>query len=101
MTFGPMPTSDQVRAYLSARGWRFGWAIGSVGWMYVYRDASDDGQPITVFVAAHQTAEDYTQRVFDVIETLQAFDRRPRRDIIADLLAVEVPSAPPTPASVA
>lgn len=102
MKFGPMPTVAQIRAYLTAHDWRFGWAIGSAGWMYVYRDPSDDGKPITVFVPASESFDDYTQRVLDIGDTLRAFDHRERAAIIADVLATDVTPAPRTPpASVA
>ncbi len=97
MKFGPMPTPAQIRAYLSARDWRFGWSIGAVGAMYVHRDLSDDGNPITVFVPASDEFDDYTQRVLDVSDTLQAFDRRDRAAVLAEMLATDTAPAPRTP----
>ena len=102
MTSGPVPTTEQVRAYLTARDWRPGWTIGSVGVMYVYRELSDNGNPITVFVPASEAFDDYAQRVLDIGDTLKVLERRDREAVLADMLATDpmpVPRTPPVPVS--
>ncbi|QJW95018.1 hypothetical protein [Frigoriglobus tundricola] len=93
----PMPTTEQIRAYLTAHDWRPGWAIGSVGAMYVYRELSDDGNPLTVFVPASEAFDDYTQRVLDIADSLRVLERRDREAVLADMLATDPTPAPRTP----
>jgi hypothetical protein len=100
MIRSPIPTTEQIRAYLTAHDWRLGWVIGSVGAMYVYRDLSDDGKQITVFVPASEQFDDYTERVLDIGNTLKVLERREREDVLADMLATNPAlRTPPVPAT--
>ena len=92
MSNGTTPTVEQVRDYLAAHGWRFGWEVGSVGAMYIYREPTDSGDQITVFVPASEESEDYPERVLDVANTLRVLENRDRDSILAEMLATKVPT---------
>ncbi len=98
MTRG-LPTTEQIRAYLTAHDWRMGWPVGTVGAMYVHRDLSADGNPLTVFVPSSEAFDDYAQRVWDVADSLRVLERRTRDAVLADMLATGATTAPPLPAA--
>jgi hypothetical protein len=65
--------------------------------MYVYRDLSDDGKPITVFVPVSEEFDDYTERVLDIGNTLTVLEHRDREAILVEMLAIDTTPAPRTP----
>lgn len=103
MTHSQLPTAAQIGTYLAAHGWRFARPMKEPGAVYAYHQTTDDGDPIELFVPdeGHLDYHSRGRAVMAVTDVVAAYEERNRQDVLADLLAVEVPSAPPTPASVA
>jgi len=99
------PTPEQIGAYLTAHGWRFARPMKQPGAVYVYRELSDDGEPMQLFVPHFvpgvDEVIDFATSVLAVVETMESFEGRTRDEVFAEMLATEVPSAPQAPASVA
>jgi hypothetical protein len=91
-----LPTPAQIGAYLTAHGWRFARPMKEPGAVYAYKQTSDDGNPIELFVPDQDGLDvnGYGRSVMAVVETMRAFECRSWQDVLADMLATE-----PTPTS--
>src|SRR4051812_32389462 len=94
----PVPSPAQIRAYLTANGWHKGWDIPNAGEMFVYKELSDDGKELTVFLPMHDLYDDYPYGVAALVESVAFTEGRPMDAVWADLRATATPSAPITPA---
>jgi hypothetical protein len=67
--------------------------------MFTYKELADDGQPITLLVPRSvESTPRYPLRVKDVVVTAAGMEDRPEAEVLAEMLAIEVPPAPRTPA---
>jgi hypothetical protein len=87
MTDQQLPTPDRIRSYLRSRGWREETRLPPAGVMFSLAAPTVSGQPLTVFAPELQDAFDYPLAVAAVVETLAAFEDRPKAAIRADMLA--------------
>ena len=103
MTERRVPTPDQIRAWLSAHGWTPESPMPADVAIFTYKEPSDDGRSITVYVPGSiEETPRYPLRVRDVIVTAAGMEERPEADVLAEMLAIDVTLAPRTPhASVA
>lgn len=92
MTPTTLPDPTAIRSYLAARGWTEQPA-GGEGVLFDYRDADDDGNPITVFVPT-RPADDYPLRVADIVDTVSAVEGRARDAVETDLARCAGPIPP-------
>jgi hypothetical protein len=104
----PLPTPEQVSAWLIAHGWTAETPLPidpEDGVDFTYKELSDEGQEI--WVRAPRTVEAtprYPLRVRDIIVTAAGMEDRPEADVLAEMLAtdpklVPVPRTPPAPAA--
>lgn len=99
MTHKQLPTAAQVGAYLSAHGWRFARPMKHPGSVFTYRQLSDSGRPIELFVPDDEGLE-FNERgrsVMAVVETVVSFEGREAQSVLADMLAIEPVPAPEPP----
>lgn len=98
MTHKQLPTAAQVGAYLTAHGWRFARPMKQPGSVFVYRQLSDSGKPLELFVPDDEGLEfnEHGRSVMAVVETIMSFEGRDARSVLADMLAAEpAPAAEP------
>ena len=93
MTPTTVPDPTAIRTYLAAHGWTAQRAADGQGTLFGYREADDDGSPITVFVPA-SPADDYPLRVADVVDTVSAVEGRSRAAVETDLARGAAPDPP-------
>lgn len=105
MTRVQWPTPEQIGSYLTAHGWRFDRPMKQPGAVYAYRQQTDDGKPVELFVPHFapdtDAVQDFATSVLAVVETIQAIEHRDRETVLADMLAIEVTPATRTPIPVA
>lgn len=91
-----LPKPEQMVAYLEAHGWHFARHTKHPGAFYEYHIPADDGTPLELFVPFGDDMEweDYAPCVVAVLDTLVAFEERPKYEILAELL---VTKPAPTP----
>jgi hypothetical protein len=101
-----LPTPEQIHAWLSAHGWTAESPLPADpedGVDFTFKELSDDGQAI--WVRAPRTVEAtgyYPLSVRAVVTTAAGMEERPEADVLAEMLATDVTTAPRTPpASVA
>jgi hypothetical protein len=87
MKYLPLPHPEQIRSYLSKHGWTGEFSPPSDVEIFTYREPSDDGEPITVFVPGSSTVLFYPLRVQDVVVTVAGMEERSEDAVRSDILA--------------
>lgn len=97
----PLPTPEQVRAWLSAHGWTAEDPLPvdpEDGVDFTYKEPADDGQVIWVRAPRTVAATPrYPLSVHAVVVTAAGMEDRPEADVLAEMLAIDVTPAPRTP----
>jgi hypothetical protein len=83
----PIPEPERIGAYLTNHGWTGEFPLPSDGCMFTFRDLSDDGNPITVFVPGSSSVIFYPLRVNDVVVTVAVIEERSEEAVWNDILA--------------
>jgi hypothetical protein len=86
MTNKQIPTPEQIRAYLRAHGWTPEDPMPEDVVVFTYKELSDDGLPITVYVPGSVETPRYPLRVRDVVVTAAGMEERPEADVLAEML---------------
>jgi hypothetical protein len=95
-----LPTPERIQSYLRNRGWREETRLPPAGVMYALAVQTASGQPLTVFAPELEEAFDYPLAVAAVVETLAAYEERPKATIHAEMLATDpAPVTPVAPAA--
>lgn len=97
----PLPTPEQVRAWLSTHGWTPEDPLPADpedGVDFTYKERSDDGKEIWVRAPRTVAATpQYSLSVQAVVSTAAGMEDRPEAEVFAEMLAIDITPAPRTP----
>lgn len=82
-----------IRSYLLTRGWRPA-AYPGPELLVFEGPPDDDGKPIIQVVPSSERMSDFRMRVEELIGALGVIEDRPARDVLEDVLAAGIETAP-------
>ena len=91
MPLSPTPEPERVYAYLAAHGWIPEKTVPDDGVVFVYREPSDFGKPITVLLPSSSEVDLYPRQIQGIIVTVAWIEQRSHDAVLADIWATPLP----------